>query len=308
MNVEELVHYFQTHKNAHTKGSGLLAVLTQSKREDVLTARQLYRERNLSKSGLLPKVLIFDIETAPIKAYVWQLWKANVSLDAIIKDWFVLCWSAKWLYSSEVMGDCITPQEVAEEDDERVVKSLWELFDKADIVVAHNALKFDVPKMNARFIKHGLNPPSPYKIVDTKAIAQKTFMFSSNKLDALAIYFGKERKLDTDFNLWKNCLQGDQKALDYMFKYNKQDVKLLEEVYIKLFPWAKNHPNMGNYINSTVPVCSNCGTANIKLIPDKYYYTQTNKYPIYRCTECGAITRGRECIKKPKVKGTSTMA
>lgn len=90
----------------------------------------------------------------------------------MIDDWFVLCWSAKWLYSNEVLGDCITSEEVLQENDERIVKSLWNLFNECDILIAHNALNFDVPKMNARFVKYGLNPPSPYKIIDTLQIAK----------------------------------------------------------------------------------------------------------------------------------------
>ena len=44
-----------------------------------------------------PRVLLFDIETAPILAHVWGLWDNNVALNQIIADWHVLSWSAKWL-------------------------------------------------------------------------------------------------------------------------------------------------------------------------------------------------------------------
>lgn len=301
MNVQELVNYFQTHKNAHTKGAGLLADLTHSTRADVVKARRLFKQE---RPASLPKILIFDIETAPVKAYVWKLWKENVSIDQIVSDWFVLCWSAKWLYSDKVIGDCITTEEVLKENDERIVKSLWKLFDEADIVVAHNALKFDVPKMNARFVKYGLQPPSPYRVVDTLEVAKKEFRFTSNKLDGLAIYFGYPRKLETDFTLWSTCLEGDKKALDYMFKYNKQDVQLLEEVYLKLLPWIKNHPNIGNY-TSGEPVCCSCGYRHLSLIPNKYYYTQVSKYPVYRCGKCGAISRGRHSLSKAVVSPTA---
>lgn len=306
MNTKELVYYFQTHKNAHTKGAGLLAALTHSNREDVLEARKIYRNILQKQSIKLPKILIFDIETAPMKTYVWKMWKENISIDQLINDWFVICWSAKWLYSNEVMGDCITSKEILQENDERIVKTLWKLFDDADIVIAHNALQFDVPKMNARFVKYGLNPPSPYKVIDTLQVAKQQFRFSSNKLDALAVYFGYPRKLDTDFELWKLCLEGKQSALDYMFKYNKYDVQLLEEVYLKLLPWIKNHPNINNYIMSDMPICSNCGHDEVILMPNKYYYTQINKYPIYRCKKCGAISRGRKSINNKATKVTST--
>jgi len=172
---------------------------------------------------------------------------------------------------------------------------LWKLLDEADIVIAHFGDKFDIPILNTRAIIHGLSPYSSIKSIDTKKVVSSTFKFPSNKLDALATYFGLEGKLKSGFNLWKSCLQGSdhtrQVHLDKMFIYNIQDVKLLEEIYLILRPWIKSHPNVGLYIESDTTVCSNCGSKHIEKT-DKFYYTSAGKYPVYRC-ECGALTRGR---------------
>ena len=128
----------------------------------------------------------------------------------------MICWSAKWLGSDEVFSECLTPEEILSEDDTRISKQLWLLMDQADIVIAHNGKKFDVPKMNSRFILAQLPPPSSYIQIDTKEVAAKQFGFSSNKLDALAGYFGIEHKDDTDFELWVRCMKGEQEALDYI--------------------------------------------------------------------------------------------
>jgi len=49
------------------------------------------------KTNVIPqaKVLIFDLETAPLIAYTWGIWDVNINTDFIIRDWFVYCWSAK---------------------------------------------------------------------------------------------------------------------------------------------------------------------------------------------------------------------
>lgn len=299
MNKEQLQEYFKAHRNSIKRGAAELAKRTHSSIEDVYMARKLFRGKSSSKG---PKILIFDIETAPVKAFVWKMWKENVSLDQVINDWFVICWSAKWLNSNNIMGECLTPDEAKRENDKRIVKELWKLFDEADIIIAHNASKFDIPKMNARFLYHGLVPPSPYRIIDTLKVAQKQFKFTSNKLDALADFFGFPRKLNTDFTLWKECLEGKETALKYMFKYNKYDVELLEAVYLKLLPWIHNHPNLGNYYDNTV--CSNCGSSNLVPIKNSYYKTQVGTFQIYRCKDCGAISRARTEIKT-KAKTTS---
>jgi hypothetical protein len=40
----------------------------------------MYRE-SLTEGQKSLKILLLDIETAPMKAYVWKRWKENISLD-----------------------------------------------------------------------------------------------------------------------------------------------------------------------------------------------------------------------------------
>ena len=130
----------------------------------------------------MAKVLIIDIETSPIMGKVWSLWKQNVSLDQIEEDWYIMSFAAKWLGQEGVeYMDC--RRSIGK--DKKLLKRLHELLEQADIVVAHNGDKFDIPKINARFILNGFQPPSPYKSVDTVKVAKKTFNFTSNKSPAI---------------------------------------------------------------------------------------------------------------------------
>ena len=244
-----------------------------------------------------PKVLLFDIETSPLQAFIFQknVWKANVGADQVISEWFMLTWSARWLFSTDILSERLTGKEAIHEDDARIVKSLWKLLDEADIVIAHNGDSFDVPNMNTRFIVHGLSPTSPYQTVDTMLIARKQFGFTHNSLNGLAKVFGFTPKMETNFELWKQCVAGDEEALTYMQTYNKGDVETLEDVYLKLRPWIKSHPNLGLYVDSDVAVCPNCFGENLTWLEDKFYYTQVAVYPIFQC-ECGAFGRGRTSI------------
>ena len=247
------------------------------------------------------KILILDIETTPIKAWVWSRWKQNIYLDQTISEWFMLTWSAKWLFSNKILSARLTKQEVLAEDDSRIVQEIWKLINEADIVVAHNGLAFDEKKLNARFLLNGLKPTAPYQSIDTKLIAAKQFGFSSNKLDALAGYFGINVKLDTDFELWAKCMDGDEKSLKYMEEYNRHDVEILEEVYLRMRPWMRSHPNIGLYLDTENPVCSACGSTHIHQEED--YVTMVGKYPTYICDDCGAYSRSRiSSVSKEKRK------
>jgi hypothetical protein len=253
------------------------------------------------------KILLLDIETAPIAAYVWGLWDQNVFGDQIISDWFMLTWAAKWLGEEEVFSNRLSSLEAVEEDDSRIVKKLWSLLDEADVVIAHNGIKFDIPKINSRFLVHGFMPPSTYKQIDTLKVARNHFGFSSNKLQSLAQLFGFDGKNDTDFNLWKKSMKGVREALVEMEQYNAQDVRVLEDVYVKLRPYIKGHPNLDLYMDDEKPHCPSCGSIDITVMHGKFFYTQAVKYKQYRCNNCGAVSRAKSGEKYENKKQISAI-
>ncbi|MBK5722565.1 ribonuclease H-like domain-containing protein [Dysgonomonas sp. Marseille-P4677] len=237
----------------------------------------------------IPKILFFDIETAPMRAFVWGHWKNNIALSQVISNTFVLCWSAKWIGSDKVISDVLTPEESLVENDKRITENLWKLFDEAEIIVGHNIEKFDIPRMNSRFVIHGLPRPSTYRTIDTLRAVRRYCGFASNRLDALAGYFNLEHKLTTDFDLWAKSMSGDKDSLEYMSKYCDRDVLLLEEVYNILRPWISNHPNVGLYFDLNKGVCAVCGSTDLK--EEKPYYTTVGRYQTYRCNCCGALSK-----------------
>ncbi len=240
----------------------------------------------LIKGG--PKVLIADIETAPIEGRVWGLWDQNIGLSQIVKDWSLLSWAAKWRGSSEVMYEDNRKRKDPR-DDKAIVKSMWGLLDEADVVVAQNGNQFDIKKLNARFAKHGLGPPSTFKKIDTKLIAKQYFGFTSNSLEYMCEHLcTKYKKLKSrkfiGMELWNECLSGNLEAWDEMRKYNIRDVLALDELYPKLLPWASG-VNFSLYRTDGVSECS-CGATNFQR--RGFYYTSTGKYQKHRCMSCGS--------------------
>lgn len=242
-----------------------------------------------------PKVLIVDIETAPMLGYVWSLWENNLGLEQVQKDWHVLSWSAKWLDDppNKIMyADQRNAKNI--EDDKPILKQIWKLLDEADIVIMQNGKAFDHKKLNARFILNGMQPPSTYKIIDTLLIAKKHFAFTSNKLAYLSDKLCKNyKKLKSHkfpgFELWLACLSGNIKAWKEMEKYNKHDVLALEEVYNRLAPWD-NSINFNLYRDDADIVC-NCGSK--EFYANGHNYTETGKFQRYRCKKCGSETRSK---------------
>lgn len=240
-----------------------------------------------------PKVLFFDIETAPVLGNVWGLFQQNVGLNQIHKEWHALSWAAKWMHSDEVMYED-QRGEPDVEDDFLLLQGIWRLLDQADIVVGHNSRRFDSKKLNARFILNGMSPPSHYRQIDTLEIAKRHFGFTSNKLAWLTDKLCENhKKMDhqkfAGFELWKECLAGNMEAWDEMELYNKVDVLSLEELYYKLAPWSNQIPNFNLYRKDQK--CS-CGSTHIEV--NGYHYTNQSVFQRYRCADCGAQSRGKK--------------
>jgi hypothetical protein len=239
------------------------------------------------------RVLVLDIETLPGRKRFWNLGDQDWGIDSIIDDWIILGWAAKWLFNPSHMTQILTPKEAKARDDSRLVSALWKMLDKADIVIAHNGDRFDLPKINYRLLIHDMLPPSPYQTVDTRTTAAKVFGATSNKLDWLAQKLGVGHKLHTDYSLWVRCEAGEAEALRYMQDYNVLDTYVLEDVYVKLRPWIK-HPNMAMFsvADPKELVCGRCGSDDLDPIgvyPPKDGYASV--YETHRCNHCGGLVR-----------------
>lgn len=237
------------------------------------------------------KILMLDIETAPSLGWVWAKWQTNV-ID-FKRDWYLLSYAYKWAGDKKVttVGLIDYPKTFKKnlEDDSALCKDLWNLIDEADIIVAHNGDAFDLVKINTRFLIHGMQPPSPYRTVDTLKIARKVFAFDSNKLDDLGNYLGIGRKLPhTGFHLWKGCMTGDKKSWATMKAYNGHDVELLEKAYYLMREWATNHPNVNK--GGEPEDCPRCGSE--KTQRRGFTYTALRKKQRYQCLSCRSWFEG----------------
>ena len=245
-----------------------------------------------------PKVLILDIETAPIFGAVWGLFNNFVSLEQIKDDWFIMSYSAKWLHETECMYEDQSNR-ADMEDDRDLLGSLWNLLDAADVVVAHNGRRFDVKKINARLILNGYHPPSPYRIADTLETARRNFAFTSNKLKYLTDKLTSTKKRDhgkfPGYLLWQQCLKGNLEAWEEMRLYNMDDVLSLEELYLLLLPWDEKAPNFGLYTLGDKQVCPRCGSPDIHKT-DKFHRLAIGLYSLHQCGSCHGWSRGRKLL------------
>lgn len=241
------------------------------------------------------KILLWDIETSPLVMRVWNLWDPPAKYENIIEETTLLSVAWKWLGSKEV--DCLAIKPTRPRDDKALVKATHRILSQADVLVGHNGDRFDLRRFNTRAIKHGLPPLPPIPTIDTLKVAKRYFGFNSNRLDYLGEFLGVGKKLKTEPQLWTRVLEGDREAILLMERYNKQDVTLLEKVYLALRPFIRNHPN-ANLHGGNGTRCPNCESES--LVKQGFKYQRTTKRQQYRCRECGAWSCG-EYVSRSKV-------
>jgi len=249
------------------------------------------------------KILVLDIETAPIKAHVWQLFDQNVSLNQIEKDWFILSWSAKWLNKPKVHYQDLRRFKKPTSD-KSILKDIWALMDEADIIVGQNSRRFDVKKLRARFILNGMKPPSSFRQIDTMVLAKKYFGFTSNKLEYMSENICKKfKKLKSKrfigHELWVQCLKGNLEAFKEMERYNKRDVLATQELYLELTKWdCDNSLNLNVYHKDHASFCSACG--HDKLYDNGFRYSNTGKFKRFKCKRCRKESQSKYNELSPK--------
>lgn len=251
------------------------------------------------------RILLLDIETSPMEYYSWSRDPQYLSPEMKIKDWGILCWSAKWLFEPEIMGQSVTPKEAKNRTQDSILGGIWDLMNEANIVVTQNGNNFDLKKLNTKFIKARMPEPSQYISVDTLAVAKGRFSFTYNSLEELGkeLLGLEEGKIKMNMTDWKQCVTGSQEHLDKMLFYCKNDVApLLEDVYLAELPWIKSHPNLNLFTAHDKNVCRNCESQDLKW--SESYCTPQGLWLGWRCNSCGALGRGT--VKDlHRVKGVS---
>jgi hypothetical protein len=254
------------------------------------------------------KVLIVDIETAPLLAYVWGLKDQNIGLNQIKNDWHLLAWAAKWLGDppSKVMyRDQRNCKDIS--NDKAILEDLWKLLDQADIIITQNGQNFDSPKLNARFMLHGMQPPKPYKHLDTYQIVKRVASFTSNKLEYLTDKLCTKYKKLTHgkypgFTLWTECLKGNTAAWNEMRRYNTHDVLATEEFYLKIRAWAPESMPKIYTVTNKAHECGTCGYIG-QMREGSLRRTKSYAYRQHSCVKCGAWQQGERIKEEGKKNG-----
>lgn len=230
-----------------------------------------------------PKILFLDIETKPAKIVSFGIRDQHIQHTQIIEDGGTICVGMKWLGKRpvEVLSDW-------EHGHDAMIECVHRRISEADAVASYNGNKFDLPKLMGDFLLAGLPPPPPITSIDVFLTARKMGLISS-KLAYVAPHLGLGGKLKHEgLAMWLAVMDGRPKAQRKMARYCAQDVRLLEDLYLRIRPYIANHPHMGK---GKAKACGACGSERMQHRGDRR--TKASIIERVQCQDCGSWDSGR---------------
>jgi hypothetical protein len=241
------------------------------------------------------KIITLDLETAPRIATIWRPGQQYVGVDQLLKDSAILSAAVKE-YGKRTEYLCTHDTNPGDlRDDYALVGWLYEKLYDADLVVAHNGVRFDLPIIRERMASHGMPAFRMPRCHDTFIMYGKVMQGASGKLAWLSQKFSQlEKSSHARFSgnsLWDAYMVANKAALREMRKYNIRDVEATEQVWETLVPWwTVQRPPIGDG-----ETCPTCGSDHVRgagtVMPG-----QVREYPMYECGNCGAYHRGSEAV------------
>lgn len=228
--------------------------------------------------------LFFDIETSPNIGLFWSAgFKQKIDYSNIITERAIMCICYKW----EDETDVYSLQWDRKQCDKSMLQKFIEVANLADEMVGHNGDKFDLSWIRTRCLFHKIPMFPKYQTIDTLKLSRQKFRFNSNRLDYIGKFLGMGQKIKTEFSLWKDIvLKNDKAAMDKMVKYCKQDVKLLEKIFIQLRGHMEPKTHYGVIFGQDRKSCPECGSDDLDRIKKRLSSTGLAKIQ-YQCRTCG---------------------
>ena len=239
------------------------------------------------------KILYYDLETTPIRAWIWRPGKQVVRHGQID-------YNCKWTYTHII---CITycwndgkPAKAFDwgyhkQDSAQMIEKFDKLIKKADVVIGKNSNRFDNKHLNFHRLMAGA-PPMPDWIKytdDLEVQMRKYFNVPSQSLDYWSKLFGLGGKIKMEFADWINIVDKHPKNGKSSFKkmvdYGKKDIEDTRALWEKLEAHIEPRYNAATKLGGRV--CKHCGSDNIhkngtraagKTIYQRYFCTDHGGY------------------------------
>lgn len=137
--------------------------------------------------------------------------------------------------SDRLFGRTITKEELySDEMDTQITDECVRDLYNFDVIVTYFGTRFDLPYIRTRAVMNGLEFPTydALKHIDLFYVIKTKFKLQRKSLEkACRSLLGTTRKTEILPYIIPRCIQGNEKALEYMWEHNVYDVEDTKELY-----------------------------------------------------------------------------
>lgn len=228
------------------------------------------------------RILFYDIETTPLKAWIWSTGEQRVTPGQLVDGFSmydVISFSWSWSDEETVHSMDWGP----DRNSLKIIEKFDELAESADVIIGKNNSRFDDKIMVFLRMKHGLpgRPEFEYRTDDLEKHVRKRFRLPSYTLDYISKILGLEGKQPMNLSDWIGIMErNDTQLLEKMKEYNRKDVSdtkfiwnyLVTHFVPKVKEKAQEKGDM---------VCMTCGSSDLTKNGTRVY--AATRYQEYRC-------------------------
>ena len=212
------------------------------------------------------KVMIYDIETSRIRAWVWWSGKQWISPDQLIDEPTIITVSWKWLGEEEVYY--LTWDE--NHSDEQLMKDFLKEYNKADLIIGYNNDRFDNRWINARAMKYELDVNTHVRSLDIMKEEKRLFRVPSYSMKYMTKYSNVVHKQGHEgIHMWNMIQTGtpseQEEYLNKMVDYNVGDIASTEELYVRMRKYFGHKIHFGVLWGGEKYSCPDTGSLNVHL-------------------------------------------
>lgn len=219
----------------------------------------------------MPPILVYDIETTPLRAWVWRLGKQVVThkhLDTEYDFYNIICITTRWIGGPDHMKAVDLVWDQNTQNCAAIVEEFTFMCDKAALVVGKNSARFDDKHIRAQRLLRGMpgRPDLVEKMDDLEKWLRREFNLPSYALDYVSKQFNLGGKHKMELEDWVDIVTNGPKALQKlkkMVRYGNKDT--LDTAKLIMYVITHVRSKYSAYLNGDVSVlkCKHCGSTNV---------------------------------------------
>ena len=237
-------------------------------------------------------LIYFDIETRPMKAWIWQLGEQQVHHGQIAEESRII--TIQWMFEGDKQVSYLTWDK--DQDDAAMLEKFSQIMQNVKVAISQNGRSFDHKVLRWRLNVANLTPLREVEIIDVLTLSRQAFRPPSHKLDYRSKLYGFGGKIRMEMQDWIDVVENKPGALEKMIKYGCKDIPDLRSIFWKELPYYASLPTslatlLYPKVQEAKDFCPLCASKRQRKFD--VYPTKSGNKAMMKCNNCNHLWKQR---------------